>query len=135
MNHYISEFLNALSPGKFEGMILYACGAITSTVLKLHFRKEWSHGLKGDNGRWDAPEILLAIMFAFFDHLFMASMFLGFTMPDVAWIALLLLFLYGFTQRWGLEWLGSFKGNTIIKSSVEKTTQSQTIKKDEETIN
>jgi len=58
MINLITDFLNRITPGQFEGMFLYFLGAASSTVVKLHFRREWSDGMKGANCRWEAPEIL-----------------------------------------------------------------------------
>lgn len=109
---HLSDFKNA------EGMLLYLFGAFSSTVVKLHYRKQWETGMKGANGLWEAPEIMLTILFIITDHLFMADAFLGLEMSFYGWIGFGLLMLYGFTGRWGLEWLASIKG---VKSTVQET--------------
>ena len=122
LDKILDELVKNITPGQFEGVMLYVLGAISSTIVKLHFRKDWSIGMKGDNGRWESPEIMLTILFIIIDHLFMADAFLGKVMSDGAWLGIGFLFLYGFTGRWGLEWLSTIKGTTIIKTSKEERT-------------
>jgi hypothetical protein len=121
----MNTFLEQITPGQFEGILLYVIGAFSTTVVKLYYHKEWRVGLVGANGRWDSYEILLTILFVFFDHLIMAHIFLGFAINDSVLWFLAGLFLYGFTGRWGLEWLGSMRGTTIIKTHTEHDTESR----------
>ncbi len=122
----LQQLLSSITPGQFEGVLLYVIGAISSTIVKLHYRKPWSRGLMGTNMTWESPEVLLVILFIFFDHLIMAHVFLKFHISDSVLWFMAGLFLYGFTGRWGLEWIASLKGGgttTIInKSSASEET-------------
>lgn len=118
----LEQFISRITPGQFEGTLLYIIGAISTTIVKLHYRKPWSRGLMGKNMTWESPEVLLVILFIFFDHVIMAHVFLKFEISDSVLWFLAGLFLYGFTGRWGLEWIASWKGGTTI---INKTTSSE----------
>jgi len=60
----------------------------------------------------------------------MADAFLGYVMSDAAWIGIGFLFLYGFTGRWGLEWLSSMKGTTITTTSQSKKVEITDVKEE-----
>lgn len=128
----VKQFFNSLEIENLNGIILYMFGAISTTVVKLHFRKIWTDGMKGENGLFEPPEIMLTILFVFFDHLFMADAFLGMEMSWYGWTGIGVLFLYGFTGRWGLEWLANMKGTTITKTTINKSLEEKTIKKEGE---
>jgi len=121
----MKELIANISPGQFEGILLYVIGALSSTIVKLHYRKNWSKGLMGANMTWESPEVLLVILFVFFDHIIMAHVFLKFEISDSVLWFLAGLFLYGFTGRWGLEWLASIRGTTIIKTTSETITKKE----------
>jgi len=106
----ITKFLEQFnSLTQLEGVILYTFGAFCSSVVKYTYRKEWVEGMKGANGLWESPEIMLTILLLIIDHIFMADAFLDMEMSNNAWIAIGILFLYGFTGRWGLEWLSAWR--------------------------
>jgi hypothetical protein len=106
----IENFLNQFnSLTQLEGFILYTFGAFCSSVVKYTYRKEWVDGMKGANGLWESPEIMLTILLLIIDHIFMADAFLQMHMSVNAWIAIGILFLYGFTGKWGLEWVAAWR--------------------------
>jgi hypothetical protein len=105
----LTHFLENLTPGHFEGLLLYICGAITITWVQLHFKNQVVEGLKGENGKWEAPEWLVYISAWIFPHMIMANGFLGMSFSLEAWLLIGSLTMFGLTGRWGLEWLYSMK--------------------------
>ncbi len=123
MEKIINNFFHHLeAAGHFEGMMLYIFGAITVTFVHIKFAKEWSAGLRGTNGLWDAPEICIYIFTYIYPHMIMADQFLGLKASDMAWYFMMGLLAFGLTGRFGLEWLLAFKNGGTKVTTMDETT-------------
>lgn len=132
MKHLL-HFLTDLFVNHPEGMFLYTGGTLTIIVINLHYKKVWDDGAKGTNGMWDLPEILAVL----FGRWLLPQMVLAsYTLPEVAivpeyawWVTAFIIF-FALTGRWGLEWLGTIKGTTVIKKEKHETVSSTESKVD-----
>ena len=124
MNDLI-HFLTDLFVKYPEGMFLYTGGTITLIFLNLHYKQVWDEGARGSNGIWDLPEVL-SVLFArwFLPQMLLASYTLPLVaiVPEFAWWVVSGIIFFALTGRWGLEWLGTIKGTTIIKKESSETT-------------
>jgi len=142
MGKVIDNFIHHLeAAGHFEGMMLYIFGAIPITFIHIRFAKEWSAGLRGTNGLWDAPEICIYIFTYVFPHMIMADQFIGLKASEMAWYFMIGLLAFALTGRFGLEWIlalknGSSKVTTIENETTLKSTTEikESNKKDESKI-
>lgn len=116
------EFLQSITPGHLEGIVMYVCGSITMTWIQIYHKKDVVEGLKGDNGKWESPEWLVYLASWLFPQMIMASGFMKFTFPIEAWLFMGGLVLFGLTGRWGLEWLLSLRygSGTMTQISSQK---------------
>jgi hypothetical protein len=118
------HFLTDLFVNHPEGMFLYTGGTITIIILNAYYRKVWDEGARGNNGIWDLPEVLSVL----FGRWLLPQMLLAsYTLPTIAvvpeyawWVVSFIIF-FALTGRWGLEWLGTIKGTTIIKKETSET--------------
>jgi len=104
------DFINNLTPGHFEGMLLYILGSISITRVHIIYAKEWTEGLKGMNKLWEAPEIVVYLFCWLYPHIIMASAFLNMKVEIEVWYFLGAILLFSLTGRWGLEALLSWSG-------------------------
>lgn len=111
------EFLNAITPGHLEGIVMYICGSITMTWIQLHHKKDVVIGLKGDNGMWESPEWLVYQASWLFPQMIMASGFMNVNFPGEVWLFMGGIVMFGLTGRWGLEWLLSIRSGTNVTSN------------------
>ncbi|MGC3945375.1 MAG: hypothetical protein QM762_12815 [Chryseolinea sp.] len=114
-----------LTPGAFEGDALYLISMLMITIVHFHFRKQWAEGLKGDNGLWEAPEMLLYLCLWLIPSMIYADIFLKRQASDIVWYAVMAFVFYAFTGRFGLNWLLAFRaGASEVKSTTtEKKTE------------
>ncbi len=133
MEGIIKDFLNHFHSEHFEGMILYVFGAISITWVHLYNMKDWRIGLRGDNGKWESPEICIYLFSWIFPHTIMADQFLQLKASEWVWWFELGLLMFGLTGRFGLEWLLAFKnGSTVVNTTtIQKTLKVEETKTDE----
>lgn len=123
--HFLGYFIDKLTPGHFEGLVMYVAGTITITWVHLHHKKEVVLGLKGSNGMWEAPEWIVYIATWIFPHMIMSSGFMNVKFPDWAWWLMTGLVAFGLTGRWGLEWLLAMKTKTTMTTKEEHTKETK----------
>jgi hypothetical protein len=113
----VDDFFNRLEPGHFEGMILYMIGSISVLYLEIKYRHDWATGLKGENGRWEAPEIVIRLWILIFPHFIMSSGFLQINWPTEAWYFMAAVLMFVLLGRERLEKLIQFRlgGNSDSK--------------------
>lgn len=131
----IDKFYSYLTPGHFEGIVLFVASSLIMTFIQIKFSKEWTDGLKGVNKYWEGPEILLYICLWIFPIMVFANMFLQMKADDLVWYTLISFMFFGLTGRWGLEWLLAFKGGATQVTSTSSTTEKKVEIKTEETKN
>lgn len=128
------KFVSYLTPGHLEGLLLFIGSTFIMTGVHIYFLKEWREGLKGVNGYWEGPEILLYICLWLFPPMVSASFFLQLKVDDMVWWVFTACLFFGLTGRWGLEWLLAFKGGSNQVISTTKTeTEEKTVTRKEET--
>lgn len=121
-----------LYPDEAKGLLFWIIGSLLFTVVMLVNNKELKAGLKGTNGLWEAPEFCLYICFWLFPQMIMLDGCCGIRFSDFAWYTLWVLMMYGFTGRWGLEWIIRLK-NSVTQTTSISSTQTE-IKKDQQII-
>jgi len=127
MEKIYNHFVNHLTEGHFEGMMLYVFGTISITTIHFINMKEWRIGLRGPNNHWESPEICIYIFTWIFPHSIMADQFLGLKASDWVWYFQIALLAFGLTGRFGLEWLLAFKnGGTTVSSTTIELTKKET---------
>lgn len=126
----IDKFITYLTPGHFEGIVLYLISVAILTGVHIRFIKEFTTGLKGTNGFWEGTEILLYICLWIIPAMVFADIFLQLHASDMVWYSMISFTLLGVLGRWGLEWLLAFKSGasqvTSTTTVVEKKTETQT---------
>lgn len=125
--YVVNDFFDRLEPGHFEGMILYIIGSISVLYLEVKYRKEWAIGLKGENGRWEAPEIVIRFWLLLFPHFIMSSGFLQIKWPTEAWYFMAAVLLFVLLGRERLEKIihVKFGGSSDKSISNEKSDTKQ----------
>lgn len=120
-----NDFFNRLEPGHFEGMILYIIGSISVLYLEFRHRQDWAIGLKGDNGKWEAPEIVIRIWILIFPHFIMSSGFLQIKWPTEAWYFMIAVLGFVLLGRERLNQLISlrFGGNHLHSEGKPRTNE------------
>jgi len=121
------KFVSYLTPGHLEGLMLFLISTAIMTGVHIKFLNEWRDGLKGVNGLWEGPEILLYICFWLLSPMILADIFLQLKASDIVWYIFMACIFFGLTGRWGLEWLLAFKGGA---SQVTSTTTEKTVEKE-----
>jgi hypothetical protein len=106
----LHKFIDSLQPGHFEGIILYCCGTFTMEFVQIYYAKEFQAGLKGENMRWEAPEIAFYLWLRLFPHVVMAVLFLGLNPPLYFWLFFGGIGLWMLTGRYGFDWILALKG-------------------------
>jgi hypothetical protein len=114
MIKFIDQFILWLTPGHFEGMLLYMISATVMEWVQWKFKTEVTHGFKGANGMWEAPEWIVYIAARILPHMILASGFLQVQFPEIAWYTIIGVIFFGLTGRFGLEWLLSFKNGSAL---------------------
>lgn len=118
---FIIEFFKEADP---VGLFLYIMGTITVTIIEIFFFKEFTKGLKGENGEFETPEIIIYLFIWLFPHFLMADAFLSKPLSGYGYMFLGALLLFGLAGRWGLEWLirmkSVFNGPIITEKKEEK---------------
>lgn len=129
----IDKFITYLTPGHFEGIVLYLISVAILTGVHIKFYKDFTEGLKGANGFWEGTEILLYICLWIIPAMVFADIFLQLHASDMVWYSMIAFTLLGVLGRWGLEWLLAFKSGassvTSTTTVVEKKTETQTEQK------
>lgn len=105
----VNKFLSEIEPGHFEGIMLYACGTATMEFVQIYYAKEFQTGLKGENNRWEAPEIAFYLWLRLFPHVVMAVLFLEYNPPLYFWLFFGGIGLYLLAGRYGLDWILAWK--------------------------
>lgn len=121
MEKILNDFIKNLTPGHFEGMLLYVFGSISITRVHFVYAKEWTEGLKGDNKLWEAPEIVVYLFCWLYPHVIMASVFLEMKVETYVWYFMGAILLFSLTGRWGFEWLLAWKGRAPESTTTTKT--------------
>lgn len=62
-------------------------------------------GLKGDNGKWDPPEVVIAVWLFLFPTTVLADVFLQFVASDKVWYGLDLILFFALAGRIGLDYV------------------------------
>lgn len=125
----IDKFITYLTPGHFEGIVLYLISVAILTGVHIKFYKDFTEGLKGANGFWEGTEILLYICLWIIPAMVFADIFLQLHASDMVWYSMIAFTLLGVLGRWGLEWLLAFKSgasqvtSTTIAEKKTETTQ------------
>lgn len=127
------KFVTYLTPGHFEGIVLYLISVAILTGVHIRFMKEFTDGLKGVNGLWEGPEILLYICLWIIPAMVFADIFLALHASDIVWYAVMAFAFFGLTGRFGLEWLLAFRSGasqvtsttTVVEKKTETTQESK----------
>lgn len=119
------KFVSNITPGHFEGILLYCAGDLSITIVQVLLAKSWIKGLKGDNGRWEPPEIVVSLWIMLFPRMILASGFLKMTFPTEAWYFMAAVLLFVLLGRERLEKIISSK---IPSASTKEVTADITIK-------
>jgi hypothetical protein len=125
------KFVSYLTPGHLEGLILFVGSTLIMTWVQIKFSDEWRAGLKGPNGYWEGPEILLYICFWLFPPMVLADIFLQLKASELVWYIFLACIFFGLTGRWGLEWLLAFKSGANQVTTTTHSEEKTIIKKEE----
>lgn len=131
------HFLTNLFVKYPEGMFLYTGGVITITIINVIYKKVWDEGSIGTNKLWDMPEQMFVIYVRWIIPNMMVA---AYCLPSVVSVSdALMVFasgfaLYALTGRWGLEWLSTMKGTTVIKKESSETTLTKESKVDSTSI-
>lgn len=80
------QVVDKFSPQFIEGWILFVL-ASAYIHFKVHYQHgdEIARGLKGENGMWEAPEVVIYIWMYLWPPVIMANLFLGITLGDQEW--------------------------------------------------
>jgi len=113
---------------------LFIASTLIMTGVHLFFRKEWTAGLKGVNGLWEGPEIVLYICLWLFPPMISASFFLQLKVEAIVWYVFVACLFFGLTGRFGLEWLLAFKSGASQVTSTISTREEKTVTKKEEKV-
>jgi hypothetical protein len=70
---------------KMTGIILYIAHAVLFFFLGRKYGKELIDGLKGDNGKWEAPEVIIAVCILLLIIVALANLFLNFDVTAQLW--------------------------------------------------
>lgn len=124
----IDKFVTYLTPGHFEGIVLFLWSCLVMSVVQIYYAKEWTRGLRGTNGLWEAPEILIYIIVWLLSPVIFAAVFLQLPIPDMVWYTLWTIIGFALFGKWGLEWLLAFRSGA---SQVTSTTTEKRIEKTE----
>lgn len=124
------KFYSYLTPGHFEGIVLFLLSSLIITGLHLHLREDLIKGLKGINGMWEGPEALLYFVLWIFPPVIFAAVFLQLAVPDMVWYVLLAFTGAGLFGRWGLEWLLAFRGGATQVTSTSTMEKKVEIKEE-----
>jgi hypothetical protein len=129
----LDKFISYLSHDRVEGVVLFLLSTVIMLALQLYHLRQWTHGLKGDNDRWEGPEILLYILIWMFPPMIFAEIFLQMKLSETVWWIYLGLTAFCLVGRWGLEWLLAFKtgANQVISTTTKE--EKTIIKKEEKT--
>lgn len=134
--NFFDRFVSYLTPGHTEGVVLYLLSVIIMTLLQLYFKREWTDGLKGTNGYWEGPEILLYIALWLWPPMLFADIFLQLKASDLVWYMWGAALFFGLTGRFGLEWILAFRSGanqvTTIETKKEVTKEQTTTTKENE---
>lgn len=122
---FVTDFFKQADP---VGLLLYTMGTITVTTIQLVNRKEFIRGLKGDNGRFDSPEIVIYLFIWIFPHFLMADAWLSLKLSTEGYLFLTAMLLFTLTGRWGLEWLLKLKGGGAMTTTTTKSSSNEEIK-------
>lgn len=129
----VDKFVTYLTPGHFEGIVLYLISVAILTGVHIRFVKDFTAGLKGANGLWEGTEILLYVCLWIIPAMVFADIFLQLHASEIVWYSMIAFTLLGVLGRWGLEWLLAFKSGassvTSTTTVVEKKTETQTEQK------
>ncbi len=130
--NFFDKFVSYLTPGHLEGLGLFLVSTLIVTLVHIYNKADIIKGLKGANGLWDGPEVLLYFCLWVFPAMMFAELFLQLHAPDLVWYTLIAFVTAGLFGRWGLEWLLAFKsGAGQVTSTItekEKLTEKETIK-------
>ena len=126
----IDKFNSYLTPGHFEGIVLFLLSSLIMTGVHLHLREDLIRGLKGTNGMWEGPEALLYFVLWIFPPVIFAAVFLQLTVPDMVWYVLMAFAVIGLFGRWGLEWLLAFRGGATQVTSTSTMEKKVEIKEE-----
>lgn len=69
-------------------IVLYLSHIVLFFFLARKYGKEIIEGLKGDNGKWDAPEIITGLWIVLFPAILLANLFLDFDVSNNLWISM-----------------------------------------------
>lgn len=120
INHVIDEMIKQLENVRLDGMFLYLCGVLYYTYLHRKHDSEITKGLKGENGLWESPELVIYYWLQAFPFILFGDAFLGLHLSEgMMWIFLLILF-FAIMGRAGLELILSYKGKLTDKI-IDKT--------------
>jgi hypothetical protein len=116
----IDQMLKQLESVRLDGMFLYICGVLYYTYLHWKHDAEISKGLKGSNGMWEAPELVVYYWLQSFPFILFGDAFLGLHLSDgMMWVFILILF-FAIMGRAGLELILSYKGK-LGEKIIDKT--------------
>jgi hypothetical protein len=127
--NFIDKFITYLTPGHFEGIVLFLWSCAAMTGVNIYYSKEWTTGLKGTNKLWEAPEILIYIVVWMMPVIIFAAVFMQLPVPDMVWYTLLLIVVFALVGKWGFEWLLAFKSGASSVTSTAHTTE-KTVEKE-----
>jgi len=129
----IDDFIANLTPGHFEGMMLYIFGSVTITFVLVRNHGDFKMGLKGINKLWEAPEITIYLWLWIFPHFVMSITFLQFNPPDMMYYFMGAILLFALSGRAGLEFIfNRFGGGKTVSTEIKQTITEKNDKLDPE---
>lgn len=130
LNHVIDEMIRQLESVRLDAFFLYFLGILYYLYLHKKHDGDIIRGLKGENGLWEAPELVIYYWLQSFPFILFGDAFLGLKLSEgMLWIFILILF-FAIMGRAGLELILSFKGKVTgkILDKVESSASTDEVK-------
>lgn len=93
------------------GLILFALSLLYLIWFSIKHGKGVLEGLKGRNGKWDPPEVVVLLWVILFPIMVLADVFLHYEASDNVWYSMDLILLFALSGRVALDWIGIKENN------------------------
>lgn len=107
---FFSDFFGHLMAEHPEHVLFYIINTAMMILVIARNKESFKKGLEGDNGLWEAPEIVTYIWLWMFPQSINAVLFLDLHPPDMFWYFMLLCLFFALAGREGITMLLNWRG-------------------------
>lgn len=100
-----------LAKEHLENLVFYFISSLVMIILMIRNDAQIKSGLKGDNGLFEAPEVVIYLWVWLFPQVILSVLFLKFEPQEWFWLFMGICLLFALAGRDGIQMLFNWRGN------------------------